>query len=72
MDWKECQEKLTDDQQTVLRALEQGARKADDVVEQTQLPVRRVLSALTILQVQGYVREERGKRFCLAVRWKTE
>ncbi|HIT02805.1 MAG TPA: DNA-protecting protein DprA [Candidatus Enterenecus merdae] len=72
IDWKECQEKLTDDQQAVLRALEQGARKADDVVEQTQLPVRRVLSALTILQVQGYVREESGKRFCLAVRWKTE
>lgn len=72
IDWKECREKLTDDQQTVLRALLERAMKADDVVEQTQLPVRRVLSALTILQVQGYVREESGKRFALAVRLKME
>ena len=37
-----------------------------------QLPARLVLSALTILQVQGYVREESGKRFSLAVRLKME
>ena len=72
IDWKECREQLTDDQQTVLLALTQQPVKADDVVERTQLPARRVLSALTILQVQGYVREESGKRFSLAVRLKME
>ena len=72
IDWKECRDKLTDDQQTVLLALAEGARKADDLVEQTQLPVRRVLSALTILQVQGYAREESGKRYRLTVRLNME
>lgn len=72
IDWKECREKLTDDQRTVLLALDQGTQKADDLVERTQLPVRRVLSALTILQVQGYAREEGGKRFSLTGRLKME
>ena len=72
IDWKECKEKLTDDQQSVMLALQTGRGSADELVERTQLPARRVLSALTILQVQGYVREEGGKRFSLAVRWKTE
>ena len=72
IDWKECRDKLTDDQQAVLLALTEGPRKADDLVEQTQLPVRRVLSALTILQVQGYAREESGKRYRLTVRLNME
>lgn len=73
IDWIECKEKLTDDQQTVLLALSEGELlRADDIVERTQLPARRVLSALTILQVQSYVAEEAGKRFRLAVRLKME
>ena len=72
IDWKECKEKLTDDQRTVLLAMLERPMKADDLVERTQLPARRVLSALTILQVQGLVREEGGKRFSLAVRLKME
>ena len=73
IDWIECKEKLTDDQQSVLLALAEGKILcADDLVERTQLPARRVLSALTILQVQSYVAEEAGKRFRLAVRLKME
>ena len=73
IDWIECKEKLTDDQQSVLLALAEGKTlRADDIVERTQLPARRVLSALTILQVQSYVTEEAGKRFRLAVRLKME
>ena len=73
IDWIECKERLTDDQQTVLLALSEGKILcADDLVERTQLPARRVLSALTILQVQSYVAEEAGKRFRLAVRLKME
>lgn len=73
IDWIECKEKLTDDQQSVLLALAEGkSLRADDIVEHTQLPARRVLSALTILQVQSYVTEEAGKRFRLAVRLKME
>ena len=73
IDWIECKEKLTDDQQSVLLALAEGKILcADDLVERTQLPARRVLSALTILQVQSYVAEEAGKRFRLVVRLKME
>lgn len=65
-------EKLTEDQRAVLQALEGGQFRADDLVEQTQIEARRVLSALTILQVQGYVTEESGKRFKACVRLKME
>ncbi len=70
--WKDCKDKLTDDQRALLLALDGGAARADDLVEQTQIPARRVLSAMTLLQVQGYVAEESGKRFRAAVKLKME
>ena len=71
--WLECKKDLTDDQQTVMLALhESKPLSADEIVEKTQMAARRVLSAMTILQVQGYVAEESGKRFRLAVRLKME
>ena len=55
---------LTDDQAALLRALQaRGEQSADDLVEATGIPARRVLSALTMLQVDGAVREHPGKRF---------
>ena len=53
-------------------AFEENTLRADQLVELTQIPARRVLSALTILQVQGYVTEESGKRFRLAGKLKME
>lgn len=70
--WADCKDKLTDDQRTVLLALEEGPALADDLVERAQIPARRVLSALTVLQIQGYVAEESGKRFRAAVKLKME
>lgn len=70
--WADCKDKLTDDQREVLLALDGGAVQADDLVERTQIPARRVLSALTVLQIQGYVAEESGKRFRAAVKLKME
>jgi len=70
--WSDCKDKLTDDQRTVLLAMDGGAVQADDLVERTQIPARRVLSALTVLQIQGYVAEESGKRFRAAVKLKME
>lgn len=72
VDWQELKAKLTSDQETVLLALGDKLLRADDLVELTQLPTRKVLSTLTILQVQGYVKEESGKRFCMSVRLKME
>ena len=72
LSWPDCKDKLTDDQRDILLALEAGAARADDLVERTQIPARRVLSALTLLQIQGYVSEESGKRFQAAVKLKME
>ena len=54
----------------VLVALEERPLLADDLVERTQIPARRVLSALTLLQVQGYVAEQPGRRFKALARVK--
>lgn len=70
--WADCKDKLTDDQRALLLALEAGAAVADDLVERTQIPARRVMSAMTLLQIQGYVAEESGKRFRAAVKLKME
>lgn len=56
-------EKFTDDELAILMALGDTIHTADDLVELTQIPARRVLSALTMLQVQGQVAEEMGRRF---------
>lgn len=69
---EEAAGRLTDDQRAILLALEGGPLKTDDVVEKTQIPARRVLSALTLLQIQGYAAEESGKRFRAAVKLKME
>ena len=70
--WSEYRDRLTDDQRDILLALEKGPALADDLVEHTQIPARRVLAALTILQVQGFVAEESGKRFRALARLKME
>jgi len=63
-------ESLSDDQKDILLALGNKSLHPDELVEQTQIPMRRVLSALTLLQVRGYIKEENGKRFCALVRLK--
>lgn len=59
--------KFTDDELTILAALGSRTRSADQLVELTQIPTRRVLSALTMLQVQGAVEEQPGRRFSALV-----
>ena len=63
---------LSDDQIDVLRVLRDGAMQVDDVIEQTELPARRVLSALTVLEIDGYVEQGSGKHFALSVTLKEE
>lgn len=72
IDWKDYKTKLTDDQRKILLTLEERPQTADDLVEKTQIPARRVLAALTILEIQGLAAEESGKRFRAAVRLKME
>ena len=61
-------ERFTDDALAVLRALGGGMRSADELVELTQIPVRRVTTALTMLQVDGAIEEKAGRRFASRIR----
>lgn len=56
-------EALTDDERMILLAIKGKLSTADDMIETTGLPAKRILSALTMLQVRGLVLEEAGKRF---------
>lgn len=59
---------LTDDQIALLRALsDEESRLADDLIEETGIPARRVLSALTLLELDGHVTQHTGKRYTRAV-----
>ncbi len=58
---------LTDDQLHIVRALQGGTRQVDELIELTQIPARRVLSALTVLEIDRVVTQESGKHFSLAV-----
>lgn len=60
---KDYTQEFTDDERDILLALEEKALHPDELVEAAQIPARRVLSALTMLQVRGYVAEGPGKRF---------
>jgi len=58
---------LTDDQLRIVRTLNGRTVHVDDLVEETQIPTRRVLSALTVLELDRIVTQENGKRFSLLV-----
>ena len=61
---------LTDDQLRILRTLQGRTMQVDDIIEAAQIPARRVLSALTMLELDRIVTQESGKRFSLAVKLK--
>ncbi len=56
---------FTDDQIRIIRALAAGELQVDDIIEACQIPARRVLSALTMLELEEIVKQEAGKRFYL-------
>ena len=59
---------LTDDQITILRAIPQEPIQVDDLIELTGIPTRRVLSAMTILELENLVCQSSGKHYALTVR----
>ncbi len=59
---------FTDDEITVLRALEQSDMVTDSIVIETALPVSRISATLTVLTIRGYVKQLPGGRFQAAVR----
>lgn len=63
---------FTDDELALIHAMQGKPCQADELVERTQIPARRVLSALTMLQIAGCVAEKPGKRFVCLVELKEE
>lgn len=59
---------LTDDQIALLRVLEpESSIQVDDLIETTGIPARRVSSALTMLEIDGCVKQHDGKRYTRTV-----
>lgn len=59
---------LTDDQTALLRVMDTDTPMlVDDLIEQTGIPARRVLSALTLLEIEELVTQHSGKRYTRAV-----
>ena len=64
---------LTDDQKRVLRVLPvDRPLLADEAAVMTELPVRRVLSALTMLEIDGYVCRQGAGSFLRTVELREE
>lgn len=61
-------EGLTDDQIVLLRVLEpESPIQVDDLIQTTGIPARRVSSALTVLEIDGHIRQHSGKRYTRTV-----
>lgn len=69
---QQAKERFTDDELAVLYALGGKSRCVDELVELTQIPVRRVTTALTMLQVCAAVEESAGRRFSALVKLKEQ
>lgn len=70
--WRELTPALTDDQRDVMLALRDQPMVLDEIIETTQIPARRCSSAVTILQLSGFLKEEAGKRFSATVRVRVD
>ena len=62
-----CGCSLTDDQIRLLRTMTEEPQLVDDLIEETGIPARRVLSALTVLEIERLVTQHAGKRYARAV-----
>ena len=73
LDLDRNREGLTDDQLALIRVLDtETPLLTDEAAEQTGLPVRRVLSALTVLEIDGYVCRQGARSFLRTVELKKE
>ena len=62
-------EQMGDEQRQIFFLLSDKALVPDEIVGRTEIPARRVNTALTLLQAGGYLTELPGRRFTAAVRF---
>ena len=65
-------EQMGEEQREIFFLLSQQALTADDIVGRTEIPARRVNTALTLLQAGGYLKELPGRRYAAAVRFEEQ
>ncbi|MCD8050537.1 MAG: DNA-protecting protein DprA [Clostridiales bacterium] len=70
IDLRKSRATFTDDEQAVLLALQAGEKSAEELTAETGVPSARVLAALTLLTLRGYVEELSGGRFKTELRVK--
>jgi DNA processing protein len=61
---------LTESQLKIVSVMTESAMHVDDIIDLSRLPAAEVLSDLTLLEIQGYVVRETGKRFTLNIKKK--
>ena len=66
IDVQEILPRVSADEAAVLRQLEGGKQPVDRMIDETQLPAGRVLSALTLLEVKGFVKRLPARYYELA------
>lgn len=70
IDLKKQLESLDAEELAVVSAIPQDETHVDDIIDTSGLPASKVLSALTMLELKGYVTQKSGKRFTLNIREK--
>ena len=63
---------MGEEQREIFFLLSKKALTADDIVGETEIPARRVNTALTLLQAGGYLKELPGRRYAAAVRFEEQ
>ena len=58
--------KLSKDEGCVLDCLTKGVQQVDEIINESQLPSARALTAITMLEIKGYITRMPGKYFRLA------
>ena len=66
IDVQEILDALSPDEKAAVQLLQDGERHIDQLIAASGLPAARVSSALTLLQIKGYVKALPGRRFRLA------
>ena len=67
IDLERIKSTVSEEEGSILSILEQGERYVDELVQESGLSAAKVLSALTMLEIQGYVSQLAGKRFALSI-----
>ena len=66
IDVQEILDALSPDEKAAVQLLLDGEKHIDQLIAASELPAARMSSALTLLQIKGYVKALPGKRFSLA------